>query len=89
MPELTITMQNREGLQGRPAARFIDTARQFNSAINITHKDQTLNARRNLSLFSSGVFVGSTRTTQAESNASDLTICSLRTLIESSFGEAQ
>jgi phosphocarrier protein HPr len=89
MPEITITMQNKEGLHGRPAARFIDTARKYTCAIQVTHKDKTVNAKSILQLLTLGVFGGSTITIHAEGDDADMAISSLQTLIESKFGEAQ
>ncbi len=89
MHELTITMQNREGLHGRTAARFIDTARQFGCAIQITHKEKTVNAKSMLQLLTLGIFSGSTVTIKAEGEDADKAIRSLQTLIESKFGEVQ
>lgn len=87
MPEITLTMQNREGLHGHPAARFIDAARKFECAIQVTHKDRTANAKSILQLLTLGVFGGSVITIRAEGSDAEPAIHALQTLIESQFGE--
>jgi len=89
MPEITIKMQNKEGLHGRTAVCFIDTARKYNCVIHVTHKDITANAKSILQLLTLGVFGGSTITIQAEGDDADTAIRSLQNLIESKFGETQ
>lgn len=89
MPEITLTMQNKEGLHGRSAAQFIDTARMHACSIHVTHKDRTVNAKSILQLLTLGVFGGSTITIHAEGEDADSAIHSLKTLIETTFGEAQ
>ena len=82
-------MQNKEGLHGRPAVCFIDTARKYNCAIQVTHKEKTVNAKSILQILTLGVFGGSTITIQAEGDDADTAIRSLQNLIESKFGDAQ
>ena len=89
MPEITITMQNKEGLHGRTAVYFIDTARKYNSSIHVTHKEKTVNAKSILQLLTLGVFGGSTITIHAEGDDAETAIYSLQNLIESRLGETQ
>jgi len=88
MPEVTLTMLNREGLHGHPAACFIDAARNFKCAIQVTHKNRTVNAKSILQLLTLGVFGGSVITIRAEGDDAEPAIRTLQNLIESKFGES-
>ncbi len=40
MPEITLTIQHKVGLHARPAALFVQTAKQFKSDIQVIHSEQ-------------------------------------------------
>ena len=41
MPEITLTIQNKVGLHARPAALFVQTAKQFDCDIRITRDERS------------------------------------------------
>ena len=55
MPELRITVIDPAGLHARPAARFVQAATKFSSAISIGHGDRFVDAKSLVALLSLGV----------------------------------
>ena len=45
MQKVTVTIQDKVGLHARPAALFVKKAKEFSSAITITNKGKTVNAK--------------------------------------------
>ncbi len=45
MQKVTVTIQDKVGLHARPAAQFVKKAKEFSSAITITGKGKTVNAK--------------------------------------------
>jgi phosphotransferase system HPr (HPr) family protein len=41
----TIQIEIESGLHARPAAQFVKTANRFQSAISVTYRDKTVNAK--------------------------------------------
>ncbi|GAP22721.1 hypothetical protein [Leptolinea tardivitalis] len=89
MPELTITMLNREGLNIQPAASFI-RVKSFNAGA-----DSPMNIHREFSTGSipvrpaPGIFIRSFRTIHAQGDSMKIPAPCLQALIDSIFGEAQ
>ena len=66
MPELRITVIDPAGLHARPAAKFVQAASRFSSAISIGHGDRFVDAKSLMALLSLGVRPGSQVVLRAE-----------------------
>lgn len=66
MPELRITVIDPAGLHARPAAKFVQAASRFSSAISIGHGDRFVDAKSLVALLSLGVRPGSQVVLRAE-----------------------
>jgi len=59
MPELHVRVIDPSGLHARPAAKFVQAAARYSSAISIGHGDRVVDAKSLLALLSLGVRPGS------------------------------
>ena len=89
MPELTLTIQHEVGLHARPAALFIQTAKQFDSNIRVTHGEREANAKSILSMLTLGADQGAVITVHAEGEDAEQALAALKALVEDNFGEAE
>ena len=89
MPEITLTVHNKVGLHARPAALFVQTAKQFNCDVKVTHGEREANAKSILSVLALGVEQGAVITIHAEVQDADQALEALETLIENNFGEKE
>lgn len=87
MPEVTLTVHHEVGLHARPAALFVKTARQFSSAIKVTHGEREANAKSILSVLTLGVDQGAVITLHAEGEDADQALEALTDLVNGNFGE--
>lgn len=87
MPEITLTVHHKVGLHARPAASFVQTARQFKSDIKITHGECEANGKSILKVLTLGVNQGAVITIRAEGDDAEKALAALETLIENNFGE--
>jgi len=88
MREITLTLRNQVGLHARPAALFVQAAKNFESTINVCKDDRAVDAKSILSVLTLGAESGAVITIRAEGDDEDLAIAGLQKLIESNFGEA-
>jgi phosphocarrier protein HPr len=88
MPETTLTVYHEVGLHARPAARFVQTAKQFKSDIKVAHGEREANAKSILTVLTLGVNQGAVITIRAEGEDADQALAALVALIENNFGEA-
>jgi phosphocarrier protein HPr len=86
MPEITLTVHHEVGLHARPAAVFVKTAKQFCSAIKVTHGEREANAKSILSVLTLGVDQGAVVTLYAEGEDADRALEALEALVEDNFG---
>jgi phosphocarrier protein HPr len=86
MPEITLTVHHEVGLHARPAALFVQTAKQFGSAITVTHGEREANAKSILSVLTLGVDQGAVITLYAEGEDADQALEALEALVEDNFG---
>jgi phosphocarrier protein HPr len=86
MPEITLTVHHEVGLHARPAAMFVRTAKQFGSAIKVTHGERKANAKSILSVLTLGVDQGAVITLYAEGEDADQALEALEALVEDNFG---
>jgi len=89
MPEITLTVHHEVGLHARPAALFVQTARQFNCDVKVTHDEREANARSILGVLTLGAEQGAVITIRAEGDDADQALAALKALVESNFGEAE
>ena len=87
MPEITLTVHHKAGLHARPAALFVQAARQFNCAVKVTHGEKEANAKSILSVLALGVDQGAVIAIHAEGEDAGQALEALEALIESDFGE--
>lgn len=59
-------VQNPSGLHARPAARFVEQARRFESAVNVGRGETTANGKSLVSLLKLGICSGARLTLSAE-----------------------
>ncbi len=89
MPFITLVVQNKVGLHARPAAVFVQTAKQFNSDIKVIANGKTANAKSILNVLTLGVFQGTEITIQAEGEDADKALVALKELADNNFGEPE
>jgi phosphotransferase system HPr (HPr) family protein len=88
MPEITLTVHHKVGLHARPASLFVQTAKQFNCDIKVTHGEREANAKSILTVLTLGASQGAVVTIRAEGEDADQALAALEALIEDNFGEA-
>jgi phosphocarrier protein HPr len=89
MPEITLSVHNKVGLHARPAALFVQTAKQFNCDVKVTHGEREANAKSILSVLALGVEQGAVITISTEGEDADQALEALETLVEDNFGETE
>jgi phosphocarrier protein HPr len=89
MPETTLTIHHKVGLHARPAALFVQTAKQFNCDIRVTHGEREANAKSILGVLALGAEQGAVITTRAEGEDADQALAALEALVEDNFGETE
>jgi phosphocarrier protein HPr len=87
MPETTLTVHHEVGLHARPAAMFVRTAKEFHSAIKVTHGEREANAKSILSVLTLGAEQGAVITLCAEGEDADQALEALTALVNDNFGE--
>ena len=85
MPEITLTVRHEAGLHARPASLFVQTARQFDSDIKVSHDEREANAKSILNVLTLGAAQGAVITVCAEGGDADEALEALKTLVESNF----
>ena len=88
MPEITLTIQNKVGLHARPAALFVQTAKQYDCDIRVSHDEREANAKSILNVLTLGASQGSVITIYAEGEDAEHALVALETLIDDDFGES-
>ena len=89
MPEITLTVHNKVGLHARPAALFVQTAKQFNCHVRVTHGEREANAKSILGVLALGAEQGAVITIRAEGEEADQALAALEALVEDNFGEGE
>ena len=87
MQEVTLTIQNRVGLHARPAALFVQTAKQFQSDIKVVHGEREANAKSILNVLMLAAGQGAVVTIRAEGEDAHQALTALQLLIQDNFGE--
>ena len=89
MPEITLTLRHEVGLHARPAALFVQTAKQFKSDIKVTHGERESNAKSILNVLTLGANQGAVLTICADGGDAEQALAALEVLIEGNFGEEE
>ena len=87
MPETTLTIHHKVGLHARPAALFVQAAKQFRSNIKVVHGAKEANAKSILGVLALGAEHGAVIVVRAEGEDADQSLAALTALVESDFGE--
>lgn len=78
MREVEVVVGHPEGLHARPAARFVQTARQFRSRVRVVYNGREADAKSLLSLLALGVEQGAAVTLRAEGEDAEEALAALR-----------
>jgi phosphocarrier protein HPr len=88
MPEIKMIIQHQVGLHARPASLFVQTAKQFKSAIKVTYGARTANAKSILSVLALGAGQGAELDIQADGEDASAALQAIESLIAGNFGAA-
>ncbi|MGQ9521741.1 MAG: HPr family phosphocarrier protein [Anaerolineae bacterium] len=77
MGEIEVVVGHPEGLHARPAARFVQTARQFRSRVRVLYEGREADAKSLLSLLALGVEQGAVVTIRAEGEDAEEALAAL------------
>lgn len=88
MTELTLTLENADGLHARPAAILAKAASQFQAKIDLKAKGQTKNAKSIMGILSLGLEKGDRIQIVADGADEAGAAEALRALFQSQFAEA-
>jgi phosphotransferase system HPr (HPr) family protein len=89
MSEITLTVRHKVGLHARPAALFVQTAKQFKCDIHVSHDQRQTNAKSILGVLGLGASQGTVITISAEGEDADQALAALEALVKDNFGETQ
>jgi len=89
MPEITLTVLHKVGLHARPAAVFVQTAKQFKGDIRIAHGEREANAKSILGVLTLGANQGAAITIRAEGEDAERALAALEALVADNFGEKE
>jgi phosphocarrier protein len=87
MREVTLVVQHKVGLHARPAAMFVQTAKQFKSVIHIAKDNTEVDAKSILKILTLGVNQGTAIRIKADGEDEADAIQALLGLVEKNFGE--
>ena len=85
--ETTVTITNRLGLHARPAFRFAQLASEFDSDIWLTKGEKMVDGKNILDVLTLACPHGSVLKVKADGPDADKAVQSLKSLVESQFGE--
>lgn len=87
MREIDLVLRNPTGLHARPAKVFVNTAKQFDSDIQLQHGKKKVNAKSAISVLTLGVECGGEIHISVEGPDEDAALDALRTAVETGLGE--
>ena len=87
MPQITTTINNAVGLHARPAALFVQTAKQYTSTISVRNGERKANAKSMVQVLTLGAKQGTELLILAEGDDADQALTALQELIEANFHE--
>ncbi|MEM2122518.1 MAG: HPr family phosphocarrier protein [Candidatus Bathyarchaeia archaeon] len=89
MPSATVVLRNKVGLHARPAALFVQTAKQFKCLIRVKKDYLDADAKSILDVLSLGAEQGSAITIFTDGEDAETALRSLVNLINTNFGEQE
>jgi phosphotransferase system HPr (HPr) family protein len=89
MPEITLTVRHEVGLHARPAALFVQTAKRFESSIQVFHDEREANAKSILGVLTLGAEQGAVIVVRAEGPDAHQALEALNMLVEGNFEAAE
>ena len=84
--ERTVTLASKSGLHARPAAVFVQRAKEFQSQITLSKDGKTANGKSILSVLTLGAEQGQQITLQTEGDDAQLALEKLAALLEEDLG---
>lgn len=84
--ERTVTLASKSGLHARPAAVFVQRAKEFQSQITLSKDGKTANGKSILSVLTLGAEQGQQITLQIEGDDAQLALEKLAALLEEDLG---
>lgn len=87
MKESKITITHPVGLHARPAALFVQTAKQFTSKVSVSYNNKTVNAKSILSLLTIGASKNAEIVILADGPDEEAAVNALTSLVADDFGE--
>ncbi len=86
-PQCVVTIVNSRGLHARAAAKFVQTATEYEAEIGVSRNDQTVSGRSIMGLMMLAASPGTEIRIAAEGDDADTALEALKHLVESGFGE--
>ena len=83
----SVCVNNPEGLHARPADLFVRLAQQFESKIDVSKGEQSVDGKSILSILTLGATSGTELTIHADGVDADEAVCQLSKLVELGFDE--
>lgn len=85
MASMTVTINHPAGLHARPAAVFVQTAKQFGATITLHNGARQANAKSIVQVLTLGVNQGTSLQIDAEGDDADQALSALQQLIAKNF----
>ena len=85
MQQATVVIRHEDGLHARPAFQFVKLARQFKSAISVSYREKTVNAKSMVLLLTLGANIDAEIMVVAEGEDEQEAIAALMELVERDF----
>lgn len=89
MEKKVVEIINKLGLHARAAAKFVSLASSFQSDVQLTHKDKTVNGKSIMGVMLLAAGKGSEVTLEVSGDDAADSIKSLSALVEDRFGEGE
>ncbi|OGV29734.1 MAG: phosphocarrier protein HPr [Legionellales bacterium RIFCSPHIGHO2_12_FULL_35_11] len=89
MKKLKITLQNKLGLHARASAKFVSTAGRFQSQLNVTKDDKTINGKSIMGVMMLAASKGCEITLAIDGPDEEHMADALSQLINNKFGEKE
>lgn len=84
--ERTVTLGSKSGLHARPAAAFVQNAKEFRSKVTLAKNEKTVNGKSILSVLTLGAEQGDQVVLKVDGEDAELAIDKLTSLLESDLG---
>jgi len=89
MIEKTFLIINKLGLHARASAKFVTTASQFESEINVSRNDRTVNGKSIMGMMMLAAAKGTEIVVTAKGNDAEQALKEIESLINDYFGEGE